>query len=461
MANNQEKRKSQRRRVCIPIISWDVNNEERVGEGRALVSKDLSPDGMSFCSQHIYPIGGVFLVDIFLAERKTPISCKFKIMSLQKLLNKEEYVVGAFFVDLKSDDRLFIASTMEKMDLYLLLESTIKGGASDLHLTVGRAPMVRREGRILPMAAATIEKGQVESMLYPLLTSEQIKHFEENKELDFAFSPDINSRFRVNMHCQKGYVEATLRSIPTTTRNFTELGLPVEMMERFCKEKSGLILISGTTGSGKTTTMSAMVDYINKTQERVIITIEDPVEYTFHSQKGIVKQRELGTDTRSYMEALKRALRQDPDIICIGEILDGECLSAAVRAAETGHLVVSTIHAPDTVATIERLVHFFPPEHSLSMRQQISSCLIGVLFQTLLPKRRGGRVLGTEVLVNTGAVKNLIREGKSSQIVNVMQTGRAAGMYMFKDYLKELLNKGLIEEEVYTNYSKKEYSIST
>ncbi len=186
--------------------------------------------------------------------------------------------------------------------------------------------------------------------------------------------------------------------------------------------------------------------------------MEDPIEYTLKSQKSIIKQRELGSDTGSYAEALRRALRQDPDVICVGEILTGECLIAAIRAAETGHLVISTVHAPDTVSAIERLVNLFPPEHAMAMRQQVSSCLLCILFQLLLPqKQKGGRVLALELLINNIAMKNLIREGKYTIMGNVLQTGRAQGMYMLKDNLKELFNKGLIEHEVMAQYVKSEH----
>lgn len=453
-----EKRKAPRRRVSIPILYWEVDDEKRTGIGKEIASKDLSADGLAFYSPQIYSIGTVLSIDIFLPTQKKPISCKLRVLSLEALVHKEEYVIGATFFDLKAEDRIAIATALEKMDLYLLLDSAIKGGATDIHLTIGRPPMVRKDGRLLMMAADVIESGQVEAMLYPLLTGEQIAYFEKNKELDFAFSPDINSRFRVNMHRQRGYVEAVLRSIPTTIKGFQELGLPVQTLEQFCHEKSGLILIAGTTGSGKTTTMMAMVNYINRMYERVVVTVEDPIEYTLKSQKGIIKQRELGSDTRSYAEALRRALRQDPDVICVGEILSADCLMAAMRAAETGHLVISTVHAPSTVTALERMVNFFPPEHAQALRQQLSSCLLSILFQILLPrKQKGGRILASELLVNTIAIKNLIREGKYAQMDNVLQTGRAQGMYTLKDSLRELFEKGLIEHEVMTGFLKQDY----
>ncbi len=451
-----EKRRGIRREVSIPILCWEASDEKRSGTGKEIVTKDLGADGVAFYSQQIYPIGKVLLIDIYLPSRPKPISCQLKVISIKAVSHKKEmYIIGASFFDLQTQDRIAIATSIEKMDLYLLLDSAVKGGATDLHLTVGRPPMVRKDGRLLPMARGTIEGGEVEAMLYPLLTNEQIQFFETTKELDFAFSPDLSSRFRINMHRQRGYVEAVLRSIPSMIKSFTELGLPVDTMEHFCSEKGGLVLIAGTTSSGKTTTMMSIVEHINQTQEKVVVTIEDPIEYTLKSRRSIIKQRELGSDTISYAEALKRVLRQDPDVICIGEILTKECLMAAMRAAETGHLVISTIHAPDTISTIERLVNFSPPEHAPAVRQQLSSCLLSILFQVLLPgKQKTGFVLGTELLMNTTAMQHLIREGKYELMGNLLQTGRLQGMHMLKDNLQQLINEGLVAEGVVNHYLK-------
>ncbi|MCK5083281.1 MAG: PilT/PilU family type 4a pilus ATPase [Candidatus Omnitrophica bacterium] len=450
-----EKRRSLRRKVHIPIMSWEEVDGQRSGPGLEIISRDLSGEGLAFFSKSIYPINTNFFTDIFLPNHKKPISCRLKVVRVEALPQKDEYLIGGIFFNIAAQDREDISTSLGKMDLYVLLKSAITGGASDLHLTVGRPPMVRRNGRILTMAGEIIEPGQVEAMLYPLLTRKQIQLFEERKEMDFAFSPDMNSRFRVNMHSQKGYVEAVLRNVPPKIKSFKELNLPEETMKNFCLEKSGLILIAGTTGSGKTTTMMSMVDHINQTKEGVVVTIEDPIEHTLKSQKSIIKQRELGSDTYSYTEALRRVLRQDPDVICVGELLDGDCLLAAMRAAETGHLVISTVHAPDTVSAVERSVNFFPPEHSLSMRQQLSSCLVGVVFQILVPnKQQGGNTIATEVLINNTAMKHLIKEGRYNLMENVLQTGRSQGMYKLKDNLTALAEQGIIDEEIIEQLTK-------
>jgi len=452
-----EKRSAPRKKVRIPVICWESEEEKLKGKGREIITKNFSASGIAFYSSQIYPIGASRQIDIYLPNQRNPVSCRFKVVSLEAVQNKEEYIIGASFEDISSEDRVRIGSVIDKLDLYLLLNSALAGGASDLHLTIGKPPMARRDGRILTMAASVIEPGQVEAMLFPLLNEEQIGFFEQKKELDFAFSPNVSSRFRVNMHKQKGFVEAVLRNIPTSVQSFEQLGLNGETMIRFCQEKGGLFLIAGTTGSGKTTTMAAMVDYINRNYDRVIITLEDPIEYVFKSERSIIKQRELGTDTLSYAEALRRSLRQDPDVICIGEIIDGDCLLAAMRAAETGHMVITTIHAPDTVSAIERAIKLFPPEHTMSLCQELSSCLLGVLFQVLLPGARTGRVLATELLVNTMAMSNLIRENKYAQMGTVLQTGRTFGMYTLDSSLKRLVDKEAITYQDMEKFRKREF----
>ncbi len=436
-------------------MCWETDGQKAVGKGREIISRDLSASGLSFITSNIYPQGTLLQLEIHLPGRKMPLISKVNVVRIESLIHNDEYLIGASFIDLKETDQNFIATALEKMNLYNLLEKVISANASDLHLTVGRPPIVRLDGRIIPLATNTIEDGQIAAMLYPLLSKSQIETFEKTKELDFAFSPTMASRFRVNVHLQKGFVEAALRSIPTQTKSFEELGLPVETMERFCREKAGLLLIAGTTGAGKTTTMATMVEYINYTQERVVITIEDPIEYTLRSQKGIIKQRELGSDTQSYAEALKRVLRQDPDVICIGEILDAQCFLAAMRAAETGHLVISTVHAADSIQAIERVINFFPPEHTEGVCQQVSSCLIGILYQVLVPGEKGNRVLATELLINNNAIRNLVREKKYNQIRSILQTGRSVGMYTLNSRLNELRERGAISSQTLTEFDKK------
>ena len=453
--DKSEKRGHARRNIRVPIMCWEFKDDKPVGQGMEIISRDLSAGGVAFESQTIYPLGTVFLTEIYLPGRKEPLVCRLKVARIETVLGKEKYLIGTSFSNIKDEDKGFVAACLEKLNLYTILDRALKVEASDLHLTVGRPPFLRVQGKIhYIMKTEPVQEGEIKAMVYPLLNNAQIETFERNKELDFAFSPTVNSRFRVNLHMQKGFLEAALRTIPTSTKTFEELGLPLVAMERFCKEKSGLILIAGTTGSGKTTTMASMVDFLNRSLERVIITIEDPIEYIHTSQKCIIKQRELGSDTYSYAEALKRTLRQDPDTIVVGELLDSECVTAAIKAAETGHLVVSTIHAPDTTQAVERIANFFPPEHGQNICQQLSSCLLGILFQALIPGKDGKRVLATELLMTSPAVKNMIREGKFNQMRLSIQTGRDYGMYTLESRLQELYDKAVIDYNTLQEYAK-------
>jgi twitching motility protein PilT len=427
---------------------------QRRGDGKPVITKNLSADGVAFFCEELMHLSSLVTLEMRLPGRRQPIVASAEVMYVEEVIKTGEYMIGARFTDLKRHDRDAIARIVEKVNLVSLLEALQVDGASDLHLTVGKPPLRRRHGRVEPVSDVVIEDGLVEAMIYTLLSREQIQTFERTHELDFAFSPTVATRFRVNLHQQKGFVEAAIRRIPTKLRSFAELGLPVEAMQMFCASKSGLVLIAGSTGVGKTTTLSSMVQHINHTQERVVVTIEDPIEYSFESDKSIIKQRELGADTLSYGDALRRVLRQDPDVVCIGELLDAECLLAALRAAETGHLVISTVHAPSTVQAIERLTNLVAPEHGATIRYQLASCLLGILCQQLVPGTRGERVLAAELLMNNAALRNLIREGRYALMENVLQTGRGAGMYTFATSLQQLRDAGMISNDTLTAFRK-------
>lgn len=442
-------RKNPRRKIRIPVLCWECATlGGKQGRGKEIITKDLCVDGIGFYSEIIYAIGTRLALEVYLPGRKEPIDCIIRVARVEALPDRDDYVIGSNFCEIKKEHVNEISEAIGQMNIYMLLEHAVKNNASDVHLSIGLPPMVRTHGRIVPLDAEPIAEGQVEAMLFPLLSPAQIHFFEKYRELDFAFSPNLQSRFRVNMHAQKGFVEAALRSIPNKSKRLEDVGLPSDTIKALCTKKSGLLLIAGTTGAGKTTTLAAIIDYINTNKENVVITIEDPIEFVFKSERSVIKQRELGSDTLSYAEALRRSLRQDPDIVCVGEILDGECLTAAMRAAETGHLVISTIHAPSTIQAVERVVNFFPPETSGGICQQLSSVLLAIIYQRLVPCLRGGRVMASELMINTTAMKNLIRERKYNLMANVLQTSRKQGMYLLSACVKELIAKRLINEDV-------------
>jgi len=333
------------------------------------------------------------------------------------------------------------------MDLQELLQLTIERKASDLHLTENSPPILRIDGKLQLTDKASLTKDQLKKTIYGILTDVQKEKFERDKELDFSLALEDLERFRVNVHVQRGSVEAAFRRIPLYVPSLVELGLPPAIMD-FSRKSSGLVLITGPTGSGKTTTLAAMINVINTERSCMIMCIEDPIEYVHKNNKAVIKQREVYSDTHSFSEALKRCLRQDPDVIVVGEMRDLETISTALTAAETGHLVLATLHTPDSAQTIERIIDVFPSHQQQQVRLQLSAALQGIVSQTLLPRAEGtGRVLASEVLVATPAVRNLIREKAVEQIPTAIQTGVQYGMHTMDMSLKVLYQEGIITYE--------------
>ncbi len=328
-----------------------------------------------------------------------------------------------------------------------LLQLVIDSDASDLHITVGVPPILRIDGQLYPTDMDVLTPMDTRSLIYSILTAEQQKMFEETNELDFSYSLHGFGRFRVNVYKQRGCVAAAFRVIPSKIPAIEDLNLPPKIKD-FAKLPKGLVLVTGPTGSGKSTTLASIIDMINQSFRKHIITIEDPIEYLHHHKKSVVNQRELGTDTRSYTDALKYVLRQDPDVILIGEMRDLETIEAALTIAETGHLVFSTLHTNDAVQAINRIIDVFPPHQQQQVRTQLSFVLQGVVAQQLIPMASGkGRVPCCEVLVSNPAVKNLIRENKIHQLYSVMQTSTNLGMQTFEQSLADLYKRGLISLE--------------
>jgi len=309
-----------------------------------------------------------------------------------------------------------------------LLQEIIEANASNLHLTAGLPPMIRVDGNVRPTDREPLSPEQVQSLSYSVLNEEQQKRFEAAKELDFSFGVKGMSRFRGNAYLQRGCVGLAIRQIPYEIRSFRDLGLP-NVMEKLAKKQQGLILVTGPTGSGKSTTLASIIDKVNSERAAHIVTIEDPVEYIHQHKKCIVNQREVKADTESFGNALKHVLRQDPDVILIGEMRDQETMQAALTIAETGHLTLATLHTNSTFESINRIVDTFPPSQQNQVRAQLAFVLEGVLAQQLVPRMRGkGRVLVTEVMVCTPAIRAVIRDDKVHQIYGLMQAGQKHGM---------------------------------
>ena len=330
-------------------------------------------------------------------------------------------------------------------NLHQLLQTMIDKGASDLHITTGSPPQLRIDGELVPLNLPPLSGVETKQLCYSILTDVQKHKFEENDELDLSFGIKGLSRFRANIFMQRGAVAAAIRTIPFKILSFEELSLP-PIVNELVKKPRGLILVTGPTGSGKSTTLASMLDKINSEEHQHIMTIEDPIEFLHQHKKALVNQREVGADTKSFKQALKYVLRQDPDVVLIGEMRDLETIEAALTVSETGHLALATLHTNSSVQTINRIVDVFSPHQQPQIRAQLSFVLEGILAQQLVPKMSGqGRVLSIEVMIPTPAIRNLIREDKIHQIYSSMQTGQSKfGMQTMNQALLDLYLRRLI-----------------
>ncbi len=334
-----------------------------------------------------------------------------------------------------------------------LLEEMVTRGASDLHISVGSPPILRVDGHLVAYGQQVITPDIARTLIFSLLDDHQRKRLEDEKELDFAVSIEGLARFRANAFYQRGSVALAMRQIPFKIKSPEELGLPKVVYE-IAKKTMGLVLVTGPTGSGKSTTLASIIDVINSTESRHIITIEDPIEYLHRNKKSVIAQREIGQDTKSFATALKYVLRQDPDVILVGEMRDLETIHAALTAAETGHLVFATLHTPTAPEAVNRIIDVFPPYQQTQIRVQLAQVLEAVITQRLLPSALGkGRVLATEVLIATPAVRNVIREARTHELPGIMQTSQRFGMYTLNQDMYRLFQEGRIKWETALQFS--------
>jgi twitching motility protein PilT len=332
------------------------------------------------------------------------------------------------------------------MDITQLLAFGVEQGASDCHLSSGEPPMLRVHGDLKKLDNPPLTREEVHALVYDIMNDAQRKTFEETRECDFSFEMGAVARFRVNVFMQRKGEGAVFRTIPTKIQTIEELGMP-PILKQLCDKEKGLILVTGPTGSGKSTTLAAMIDHLNETFEGHILTIEDPVEFVHQSKKCLVNQRELGSHTHSFANALRAALREDPDVILVGEMRDLETIQLALTAAETGHLVFGTLHTSSAPKTVDRVIDVFPPNQQAQIRAQFAESIEAVLTQTLLKKKGGGRVAALEILTGTTAIRNLIREAKIHQIPGTMQVSQKDGMQTMDMALQNLVARGVVTKE--------------
>jgi twitching motility protein PilT len=325
-----------------------------------------------------------------------------------------------------------------------LLRFTVEQGASDLHLSAGQPPLLRVHGDLRRVDIPALSHDDVQRLVHEVMTAEHRRVFEEKLELDFAFMLDPTLRFRVNAFMQSRGPGAVFRAISSRIPSFAELGLP-DVLRQFSEMEKGLVLVTGPTGSGKSTTLAAMIDHINGTQPGHLLTLEDPIEFVHAPKRCLVNQREVGSQTHSFAAALRSALREDPDVILVGELRDLETTALAMTAAETGHLVLATMHTSSAPKTVDRIIDIYPAEQHGQIRAMMSESLIGVVSQMLVKKRGGGRVAALEILVGTPAVRNLIREGKTHQIPSSMQVSGKSGMQTMEAALVGLVTRGVVD----------------
>ena len=332
-----------------------------------------------------------------------------------------------------------------------LLKELVSRKGSDLHISSALPPIMRVDGQLIRTEYEPLTPEEVEALLFPMLSNDQRRHLEQEWELDFSYGIESIGRFRVNFYKDKGCYAAAFRTISSVAPKLEDLGMP-PIVTQIAERPRGLVLVTGPTGSGKSTTLAAMVDYINRTRAEHILTIEDPVEFVHTSKMSVIHQRELGMDTRSFANALKSALREDPDIILVGEMRDHETIALALTAAETGHLVFGTLHTSSASQTIDRIIDVFPEGQQQQIRVQLANSLVAVFAQTLLPKlqpdgTQKGRIMAQEIMVVTPAIANLIRESKAAQIYSTIQTSSSVGMQTLETALANLYKQGLITIE--------------
>ena len=421
-------------------------------------TKNISANGLLFESAKEISIGTKLKLSINLPGAPAKIlDLEGEVVRIARLISSGNYDIGMHFIDIPVASQEEIKQRIERMDILRLLRTAAENKASDLHLTTNSPPIMRLYGTIRPIEqdAESLSSEEIKQMIYSILSESQKERFKNAKDLDYVFSLGPDLRYRVSVYQQRGNVEVVFRIIPSELKSREEMGLPLTI-EEMCKLTNGIVVIAGTTGSGKTTTIAKMIDIINHTKGGVILSLEKPIEYIHKNVKAIVKQREVGVDVQSFAAGLIAGLRQDPDIIVVGEITDSDTIETALNAAETGHLVISSLHAADTLQVLDRLISLFPLEQQSFIASRFSHCLKAIITQALLPKKDGlERVLATEVCIANYAVKRVVNDRNFTQLNAIIQSNAKEGMHLIQSSIDKLYEQGLITGETYELYSKR------
>ncbi|MBU0693115.1 MAG: PilT/PilU family type 4a pilus ATPase [Candidatus Omnitrophica bacterium] len=452
MENNtsQKKDKIERRKARRFRFRFSIQYEEITPEGDFSVPVtttvcDVSKGGISFYCPKILELNSKVRITIFLSQNDE-VSLIGRVVRMQ--VDEQaplKYIAGVAEEDISKEDKVKIEQFLNRTNIYDVLDGVDLKNAIDLHFCCGHPLVIKRIEKYDIDKGAVFDEITLKNLMFSLLDEDRYKKFITEKELNFVFSYREGIRFRINLHMQRGKVEGTFRLIAHQRKLPHELGLP-PVIEKLLENKKGLIIVAGSTGSGKTTTLASMVEFLNSKREGIVISIENPIEYLHTDDKCIIKQREIGRDTLSFSAAAKNALRQNPDILVIGEILDAETMAVALTAAESGMLVLTSLHAANSIQALDRVASFFPPDTQKYILARLAFVVRGVMTQELIPRIDGeGFAVAAEMLVMNDPMKNIVRQGDWRQIPTIIQTGKGAGMQSMQDSLEQLYRRGLID----------------
>jgi twitching motility protein PilT len=450
MANPSEKTRAYRAQLAYIAAYQALKDGNPVGVLLPSTTVNISSTGALINTASPSEIGSAIRLQLHIPGHSQTLLANCRVIRVEEKIPAQKYWLGLQFEKIDPSDAVDILQRLETMDIRNLLEELLKMGGSDLHLTTNNPPIARVRGHLKPMRFPVLKPGEIRSLVYSIMSDEQICMFEKQREMDMAYSLSVTKRFRLNVHWQRNQVETAIRCIPAKVTHWEKLGLPPVVVD-WTRKNSGLILVVGPTGSGKTTTLNSLVEQINEERDAIVICLERPIEYIHQNKKAVIKQREVGSDTLSFAEAVRRALRQDPDVIVVGEIDDAETAQVVLNAAETGTLVLASFHATNTVQAIDRFATICSPEQRQQASFQLASCLQGVLTQYLIPREQaleGGLALATEVFVPTSAGRNIIRNNTLSQLPSVIETGGNYKMHTLERSIMDLIRNGQVAEDV-------------